>query len=159
MAPAQRRQSRYARIRDPAALPWRPKRARAGAAHLRPCVHSTAGHDLQAASLKDRHRISVRRRQEIDRLLSRLAGWRPERYPIRLVQTLKILKWIRARLDRTDELIRHPERIRDPGELAALLRDAMVLAKLAEQAMHVAHRSDARRRPAARTPEPRLSWQ
>lgn len=85
---------------------------------------------------RDRHRLSVQHRQAIDRLLSALP--RPQRtvrLPLRLMQSLQVLRWVRSRLARIDELLCHPERIVDPGELAALLIHTGALSAIASEAM------------------------
>jgi hypothetical protein len=83
----------------------------------------------------------VQHRQAIDRLLSGLPQrQRTARLPLQWVQSLRVLRWVRSRLARIDELLSHPERIDDAGELAALLIHSGALSAIAAEAMLTLHR-------------------
>ena len=129
-------------------------RARSGPFRKR--SHATSQHDLPAFSPLECYQIALWSRQSIDRLLSRLdRGPRCSRKPAAWCGAIQVLEWVRERLARTDELIRHPEKIQDARELAALLNNIAVLTRLAEEAMQVIKREEAE---LALAKQPPLLW-
>ncbi len=125
---------------------------------LRRSVDSPAVSDLTFESLRTLHQLLVQRRQQIDNVVSELHQDRKlGRHPYQLQQALWFLVQVRSQFARIDLLIRHPERIRDPGELANLLLDARTLVHVAQRAINIVRRSAKTRRQNCRQPCPNNS--